>query len=101
MTDRDIIAALVECQVLSDWEAEAFASMQEWLDGHKDRGLSPKQRDVAKAAAIAKGLWVEPSCNLFSSGKVPIGIPPKKTRGEEFAATVLATRPLCPPGRRV
>lgn len=100
MTDRDLIDALVGHADCSDWEEEAFSSMQEWLADNKDRGLSPKQREVAKAAAIAKGLWVEPSCNLFSSGKVPIGIPTKKTRGEEFAATVLATRPLCPPGRR-
>jgi hypothetical protein len=99
MTDRDIIAALLECQPLSEWEEEAFQAMRDWLDGGEERSLSERQREVATKAAHDKGVWSEPAANLWSSGKVPRGILMPKTDGEKRAAAVLGNRPTRPPGR--
>lgn len=99
MTDRALIAALLDCENLTEWEEEAFTSMREWLDGGEHRSLSDRQREVAKRAALQKNVWVEESANLWSSGKVPRGIPTKKSDGEMRAADVLANRPMRPPGR--
>lgn len=99
MTDHELIAALLQCSSLNDWEQEAFESMKEWLDGHKCRGLSDRQREIAKATALSKGVYVEASQNLFSSGKVPRGIAGPKTRGENFAESVLRNKPARPPTR--
>ena len=99
MTDRELIAALLGCENLTEWEEEAFASMDGWLDSDENHSLSQRQREIAKQAAIAKNVWVEPASNLWSSGKVPRGIVTKKTDGEKFAATVLARKVTRPPGR--
>jgi hypothetical protein len=100
MTDGELLRTLLESPKLSELEREAFDSMLEYLDGGKNRELSPKQRDWARSAGIAKGIISDEAENLWSSGKVPRGIPTKKTRGEEIAASVLAQRPMLPPGRR-
>jgi hypothetical protein len=99
VTDRELIAALIGCATLTEWEEEAFHSMKEWLDGGENRSLSERQREVATKAAHDKGVWIEPSANLWSSGKVPRGIVTPKTDGEKRAAAVLKDRPTRPPGR--
>jgi hypothetical protein len=97
MTDRDLLAALLESTKLTELELEAFTSMADWLDGGKHRQLSTKQREWAHGVAVERNLVADE--NLFSSGKVPRGIPMKKTRGEEIAVSILNQRPLAPPGR--
>lgn len=100
MTDRDLLATLLDSGKLSETEQQAFDSMADWLDSREGRQLSEAQRKWAKAIALAKGLIAEETQNLFSSGKVPRGVPTKKTDGELKAAAVLRDRPLAPPGRR-
>jgi hypothetical protein len=82
VTDRDLIAALLESSSLDELHREAFSSMSDWLDGGSKRELSTKQREWALGVAEQHGIVAEESRNLFSSGKVPRGIPTRKTDGE-------------------
>lgn len=100
MTDRELLSELIDSGKLSDDEQTSFESMFDWIVSRDGRQLSEAQRKWVRAIGLAKGVIAEEAQNLFSSGKVPVGIATKKTDGELKAAEILARRPLAPPGRR-
>ena len=98
-SDRELLSELLELPSLSETQREAFQDMAEYLDGGDTRKLTVKQHNWVRSASVAAGIVADEALNLFSSGRVPVGIATPKSAGELAAIRTLSVRPAKPPGR--
>ena len=103
--DREMLESLLADRRLTPEEREAFAGMLERLKDGAQHCLTSPQREWARDRCEDLELLGEAAQNLWSSGRVPRGIPDKSARQlESGTATIRGRefkleRPLRPPGR--
>lgn len=96
---RELLDVEENHERLTEWEVEAFANMRMQMQlapvtkWHNE--LTEKQRAIVVARYETFGLGAQASVNLWSDGKVPVGIAPKEPRQIDSMP-----RPVRPPRRR-